>query len=109
MKKYKDLPVAARHYFIAFWVTITISLGLLITGFFLPPSGEVHPSTLEAAGIIFLWHALAFANKVLEEGHTATIHHGNTEFTIRKDEEEAPIMDKEEEIDGGYETDNPTY
>ena len=92
MPKYKDLSAAARHYFLAFWVTIAISLGLLITGFFLPPSGQVHPSTLEAAGIIFLYPALAFANKVLEEGHTATITHGNTQIEIKQDEEEAIEM-----------------
>ena len=97
--KYKDLPVSAKHYFIAFWVSIVISLGLLITGFFLPPSGQVHPSTLEAAGILFLYPALAFANKVLEEGHSATIQHGNTSIEIKKDEEETIDIPQEEELD----------
>lgn len=99
MKKYKDLPTAAKHYFIAFWITIVVALGLLITGFFLPPKAEIDGSVLEAAGIIFLWPALAFGNKVLEEGHTATISHGNTQIEIKKEENEDPqVPEIEEEI-----------
>lgn len=96
MRKFKELPLSARHYFIAFWVTITIALGLLVTGFFLPPRAEISGSVLEAAGLIFLWPALAFANKTLEEGHTATISHNNTTIEIKKDEDEEPVAEIEE-------------
>lgn len=96
MSKFKDLPLSARHYFIAFWITITIALGLLVTGFFLPPRAEISGSVLEAAGLIFLWPALAFANKALEEGHTATISHNNTTIEIKKDEDGEPVAEIEE-------------
>lgn len=103
MPRFKDLSASAKHYAIAFWITIGISIALLVTGFIIPPEGEVHPSVLESAGILFLWPALAFANKVLEEGHTASISHGQTTIEIKK-EEDKPI----EEIEDGEHPGNDT-
>ena len=56
-----------NHYFVAFFVTLVVAVGLLITSFFLPPKGEIHPSTLQATAIIFCWPALAFGAKALDD------------------------------------------
>ena len=82
------------HYLTAFWCTLAVSIGLVITGFFTPPKAEIDGSVLEATGLLFLWPALAFGAKALEEGKTASITHGNTTIEIKKEEEE-PVQDYE--------------
>ncbi len=92
-----------KHYVIAFWVSMAVSLGLLVGGFLCPPQGEIHGSTLEGAGIIFLWPSLAFAAKALEENNKIKITHGSTAIEVgrKRGEEiiETPIEDFEHEED----------
>ena len=75
-------------YLMSFWASIIIAIGLMVTGFFMPPKGKIDGSVLEGAGILFLWPALAFGAKALEEGKTAKIQHNNTTVTIGKEGEE---------------------
>lgn len=76
-----------NHYLIAFWVTLIVAIGLFVGGFFAPPMGEISGTVLTAVGIVFLWPALAFGAKALEEGKTATIKKGDTTIEIGKHEE----------------------
>lgn len=76
------------HYKIAFWSTLAVSAGLMISSFCLPPEGEIHPSVLKGAAELFLWPALAFGTKALDEGKTARITHKNTSITVGDDEED---------------------
>lgn len=71
-----------KHYIISFWVTLTISLSLIIGGFFCPPMGEINGSVLTATGEIFLWPALALAAKALAEGKDVTFHKGEMSVTV---------------------------
>jgi hypothetical protein len=73
---------AKKHYLIAFWTTLVISIGLIISGVCTPPYAEVDGSILESVGLLFLWPALAFGNKALEEGKTAKISKGDLEVKI---------------------------
>lgn len=77
-----------NQYITAFWLTLIVSIGLIIGGAFTPPYAEIPGSLLEGVGLLFLWPALMFAAKALEEGKTTTIQHGQTTVTIGKDEEE---------------------
>lgn len=88
---------ARNHYLIAFWCTLAISIGLLIGGFFMPPQGEVDGSVLESVGLLFLWPALAFGNKALEEGKVARIQKGNTTITVGDPDGPEPIEEGETE------------
>ena len=78
---------ARKQYVVAFWVTLTLSIGLIVGGFFTPPKAEISGSVLESVGLLFLWPALAFGNKALEEGKKASITHGATTVTIGEDTE----------------------
>lgn len=78
---------AKKQYQIAFWVTLVVALGLIIGGFFTPPLAEIPGSLLTAVGLIFLWPALAFASKAIEEGNTAKITHGETTIEVGKEGE----------------------
>lgn len=84
------------NYLVAFWTTLVISIGLLVGGFLTPPQGEIDGSVLEGAGLLFLWPALSFAAKALEEKNKVQISHGNTTITIGQDELENGIEDTEE-------------
>ena len=89
-----------KHYLTAFWISMTVSLALLIGGFLTPPKGEIDGSVLEGVGIIFLWPSLAFAAKALEENNKIKITHGSTAIEVgrKRGEEfiETPIEDFEE-------------
>lgn len=74
--------VIKKHYILAFFISLTISLGLIITSFFLPPTGEISPSVLQGVGELFAYPALAFAAKALEEGRTARFRRGNTTVEV---------------------------
>ena len=76
-----------KTYIAAFWASLVIAIGLIVGGFFVPPTGEIHPSVLEGTGLLFLWPALAFGAKALEEGNTAKIQKGDTTILIGKDDE----------------------
>jgi hypothetical protein len=65
---------------------LAISIALLVGGFFAPPQGEISGSVLEGAGILFLWPALSFAAKALEENNKVKIQHGSTTIQIGQGE-----------------------
>ena len=62
-----------NHYFVAFFSTLIVAVGLLITSFFLPPQGTIDPSVLQATAIVFCWPALAFAAKALDDNKRVKI------------------------------------
>lgn len=74
-----------KHYIVAFWITLSIAIGLIIGGFFMPPQGEVDGSVLTSVGELFLWPALAFGAKALEDGKTAKFTKGDTTISVGKD------------------------
>lgn len=81
MEKEKKRPMH-KHYIIAFWITLAIAIGLIVGGFFCPPQGEIDGSVLTSVGELFLWPALAFGGKALEEGKIAKISKGDTTVSI---------------------------
>lgn len=82
MAKTKDCSIIKKHYIIAFFVSLGISIGLLTTSFFLPPTGRIEPSVLQATGELFFWPSLAFAAKAVEEGKNARIQRGKTTVEV---------------------------
>ena len=77
-----------RQYTIAFWITLVISIGLMIGGFFVPPLGKIDGSILTAIGEIFLWPALAFGAKALSEGKKAKFKKGDTTLEVGESDSE---------------------
>ena len=82
MEKTKDCTIIKKHYIWAFAISLTISIGLIVTSFFVPPMGEIAPSVLQAVGELFLWPSLAFAAKAVEEGKNARIQRGKTTVEV---------------------------
>lgn len=71
-----------RHFITAFWITLVVALGLMITGFFMPPKGKIDGSVVTGAGVIFLWPALAFAAKAIDDGKTAKFKTNVASLTV---------------------------
>ena len=69
-----------------FWVCLIVTLGLMLLGFYLPPTGEISPSVLQAVGWLFGFAALAkfcdTANTAVKAGYDAKVEHGDTKIEI---------------------------
>lgn len=85
INKKNNNKMLKRHYIIAFWITLTVSLSLIIGGFFCPPIGEISGSVLTAVGEVFLWPALAFGAKALEEENHVTMKRGEFKIEVGKE------------------------
>lgn len=66
----------------AFWVCLTIAVGLFVAGFCVPPHGEIDGSVLTACGILFAFATLETVHIALRKGVDAKVKHGQTELTI---------------------------
>ena len=66
----------------AFWVCLTITVGLFVAGFCVPPHGEIDGSILTAGGILFAFATLETVHVALRKGVDAKVKHGQTELTI---------------------------
>lgn len=66
----------------AFWVCLTITIGLFVAGFCVPPHGEIDGSILTAGGILFAFATLETVHVALKKGVDAKVKHGQTELTV---------------------------
>lgn len=67
-----------------FWFVFfsLIAVGLIITSFFIPPTGEIDSSVLAATGEIFAFAALGTVIKAIDKGVDARVQHRDTSVTI---------------------------
>lgn len=77
-----------NHYFVAFFVTLTVSIALIVGGYFAPPEGVVDGSILKAVGELFLWPTLALGAKALDDGKRIKLQTGKTTITVGKMQDE---------------------
>lgn len=49
------LPLTRKTARQAYWTTMLISIALFVTGFLIPPMGQIHPSVLYACGSLMLF------------------------------------------------------
>ena len=66
----------------AFWVCLTITIGLFVAGCCVPPHGEIDNSILTAGCILFAFATLETVHVALRKGVDAKVKHGQTELTI---------------------------
>ena len=89
MEKEKDInrcqKVFNKHYVIAFWVTLIISIGLMIGGALTPTLFIIDGSIFKAVGLLFLWPTLAFGAKAVEDGRVAKFNFGKASVHIGED------------------------
>lgn len=85
------------YYSIAFWITLFVALGLIVGGFFMPPTGEIDGSVLTSVGELFLWPALALGAKSIEDGRVAKLRFNNATIHIGEDKDNDGYDDSYEE------------
>jgi hypothetical protein len=83
----------------AFWVCLTITIGLFVAGFCVPPHGEIDGSLLTAGGILFAFATLETVHVALRKGVDAKVKHGQTELTIGDNLNDNKPKDDETGID----------
>lgn len=66
----------------AFWVCLTITIGLFVAGFCMPPHGEIDGSILTAGSILFAFATLEAVHVALKKGVDAKVKHGKTELAV---------------------------
>ncbi len=72
---------ATEHNYV-FWICLLVSIGLIVTSFFIPPMAEVSGSVLASVGELFAYATLYSLIKAIQKGKEATLQHGNTSISI---------------------------
>lgn len=78
---------------VSFFICMFISIILLITAFFVPPTAQIDPSVLAAVGEIFAWGALVVVIEGIEKGRTVTMSKGDTTLSVNNDNNENEITE----------------
>lgn len=65
-----------------FWISLIVSVGLFVAGFFVPPMGEIDGSVLKAAGILFGFAVVAQIPVIVESAEYAKFTHGDTTIEV---------------------------
>lgn len=64
------------------WIFGITTIGLFVASFLVPPRGEIDPSILRAAGILFAFATLAEAREAIREGLGIRLTHGHTTLEV---------------------------
>lgn len=70
---------------LVFCVCLAVSVGLIIGGFFTPPTGEIDGSVLTAVGELLLFPTIAYGARAIELGYDFKIHKNDTNIEITND------------------------
>ena len=70
---------------IAGWITLLVSVGLLIASFIVPPLGVISPSVLQGVAELFAFATLFKLPNIIQsisDGKQVTLQHGSTTVTV---------------------------
>ena len=88
IKQIKDkFKKADKCWKVAFYVSQTVAIGLIIGGFCVPPVGVISGSVLTAVGELFLFPTLYAAVHIIMSGQDLKIQKGDFTISSNKDEE----------------------
>lgn len=71
---------------IVFFISLFVSICLIVGGFFVPPTGVIDGSVLTAVGELFAFPTLAFGFRAIELGYDFKASHGNTTVEINNEQ-----------------------
>lgn len=76
------------------WIFGLTTIALFAASFIVPPTGEISPSVLKAAAMLFAFATLAEAREAIREGLGVKLTHGKT--TIEVKDQDGPDNEKKE-------------
>lgn len=79
---------------VSFFVCMFISIALIVTAFFIPPTAVIDASVIACVGEIFAWGALVVVIEGIEKGRTVTMTKGDVQISLDDDDN-----DNENEIE----------
>ena len=88
-----------RWHTVAFGVCLAVSIGLIVSGFIVPPTGVIDPSVLTAVGELFAFAALSQLPFVIASGKGITLNHGNTSISVNRGSTGAPPVSDDDDQD----------
>ena len=65
-----------------FWICLGVSIALIITAFFVPPTAVIDASVIGAVGELFAFPALGTVMMAIEAGSDVRLKKGDTEIHI---------------------------
>ena len=68
---------------IGLWFCTIAAIGLFAASFFMPPTGQIDPSVLKAAGYCFAFAGLYELREAVLEGLGVKLTHGDTTIEIK--------------------------
>ena len=68
---------------ILLWIFGLTTIALFVASFIVPPTGEISPSVLKAAALLFAFATLAEAREAIREGLGVRLTHGNTTIVVQ--------------------------
>lgn len=71
-----------RWHTVAFAVCLAASIGLIVGGFFVPPTGVIDGSVLTAVGLLFGYATLGQIHSLVSRGKGVKIQHGDTTVSV---------------------------
>lgn len=86
----KWLNICINDGALAAWLCLIVSVALLVSGFALPPHGQIDPSVLTATGELLGFYVFAKLPNLVQsirDGKSLTIKHGATEVTVDSDKD----------------------
>lgn len=84
---------------VVFFLCLFLSMGLMVTGFMLPPEGTVDRSVIICVGELFSFAALSAGMSAISKGKEFEIKHNNTSLMIGDMED---IKGKDKDDSYGY-------
>lgn len=73
---------AATQHNIPFWVCLSVSIALIVVGFFTPPMAVIDGSVFIATGELFAYAALYTLWLAVKKGTNARLRRGNTSLSV---------------------------
>lgn len=83
----KGIVDKMRWHTMAFGVCLAVSIGLIVGGFFVPPTGVIDGSVLTGVGELFGFAALAQIHSLVARGKGVKIQHGSTSVSVGDDDD----------------------
>ena len=90
MVKVKEKTDGTRSFWLSRWtfaVCFFVSVGLIVGGFFVPPTGVIDGSILKAVGELLLFPTLLYGFRAIELGLKVKFQKGETSIEVSKSDE----------------------